>query len=134
MLLQWKIRTNHSNAIDIFDKVSGMHKENGAEFTTLGVLTGADNGSFAISVNFINYESYGLMDDAWNNSTGKWDQLIEPNLGSNTQLIETMYMRKIVGNIDDTAPLSQIKILPYKEKNEWMLETKYNIGKKKEVE
>ena len=40
------------------------------------------------------------MDDAWNNSNGKWDQLIEPNLGSNTQLIETMYMRKIVGNID----------------------------------
>tara|TARA_B100000989_G_scaffold294838_1_gene274669 strand:- start:280 stop:912 length:633 start_codon:yes stop_codon:yes gene_type:complete len=100
MLLQWKIRTNHSNAIDIFDKVSGMHKENGAEFTTLGVLTGADNGSFALSVNFKNYESYGLMDDAWNNSNGKWDQLIEPNLGSDTQLIETMYMRKIVGNID----------------------------------
>ena len=94
MLLQWKIRTNHSNAIDIFDKVSGMHKENGAELTTLGVLTGADNGSFAISVNFKNYESYGLMDDAWNNSNGKWDQLIEPNLGSNTQLIETMYIEK----------------------------------------
>ena len=32
------------------------------------------------------------------------------------------------------APLSQIKIIAFKEKNEWMLETKYNIGKKKEVE
>jgi hypothetical protein len=28
------------------------------------------------------------------------------------------------------APLSQIKVLPYKEKNEWELVTKYNIGKK----
>jgi len=27
--------------------------------------------------------------------------------------------------------LSQIKILPYKEKNEWELVTKYNIGRKK---
>ena len=32
------------------------------------------------------------------------------------------------------APLSQIKIIAFKEKNEWMLETKYNIGKKKEDE
>ena len=32
------------------------------------------------------------------------------------------------------APLSQIKIISFKEKNEWVLETKYNIGKKKEVE
>ena len=32
------------------------------------------------------------------------------------------------------APLSQIKIISFKEKDEWMLETKYNIGKKKEVE
>lgn len=27
------------------------------------------------------------------------------------------------------APLSQIKILPYKEKREWNLEPKYNLGK-----
>ena len=32
------------------------------------------------------------------------------------------------------APLSQIKIISFKEKDEWVLETKYNIGKKKEVE
>jgi hypothetical protein len=28
------------------------------------------------------------------------------------------------------APMSQIKIIPYKEKNEWSLVTKYNIGRK----
>ena len=36
------------------------------------------------------------------------------------------------GEMDPVAPLSQIKIISFKEKNEWILETKYNIGKKKE--
>lgn len=31
----------------------------------------------------------------------------------------------------DMAPLSQIKVISHKEKDEWKLETKYNIGKKK---
>ena len=33
--------------------------------------------------------------------------------------------------IADSAPLSQIKVLSYKDKGEWTLESKYNIGKKK---
>ena len=37
-------------------------------------------------------------------------------------------------NITDIAPLNQIKVLAYKEKSEWALEQKYNIGKKKKVE
>lgn len=32
---------------------------------------------------------------------------------------------------DPQTPLNQIKILPFKEKNEWNLVTKYNIGRKK---
>tara|TARA_R100000455_G_C6263274_1_gene118544 strand:+ start:311 stop:688 length:378 start_codon:yes stop_codon:yes gene_type:complete len=32
---------------------------------------------------------------------------------------------------DPVAPLSQIKILPHKEKDEWNLEAKYTIGRKK---
>ena len=32
---------------------------------------------------------------------------------------------------DPVAPLSQIKVLPYKEKDEWTLTAKYNIGKKR---
>ena len=31
----------------------------------------------------------------------------------------------------DIAPLNQIKVIAYKEKGDWSLETKYNIGKKK---
>lgn len=34
----------------------------------------------------------------------------------------------------DVAPLNQIKVLSYKDKGDWTLETKYNIGKKKKVE
>ena len=36
--------------------------------------------------------------------------------------------------IQDIAPLNQIKVLAYKDKENWVLETKYNIGRKtKEV-
>ena len=39
----------------------------------------------------------------------------------------------VVGkSVVEAAPLSQIKVISFKEKNEWLLETKYNIGKKKE--
>jgi hypothetical protein len=34
----------------------------------------------------------------------------------------------------DIAPLNQIKVLPYKEKDDWILEQKYNIGKKGKVQ
>ena len=33
--------------------------------------------------------------------------------------------------IADVAPLNQIKVLSFKEKNDWTLESKYNIGRKK---
>ena len=35
---------------------------------------------------------------------------------------------------DIVAPLNQIKIIAHKEKNEWKLEAKYNIGKKRTVD
>ena len=34
--------------------------------------------------------------------------------------------------VENKAPLSQIKVLPFKEKSEWNLVAKYNIGKKPE--
>ena len=40
---------------------------------------------------------------------------------------------EVRGELDPIAPLSQIKIISFKEKNEWELETKYNIGKKREL-
>tara|TARA_Y100000310_G_C20233015_1_gene601149 strand:- start:125 stop:529 length:405 start_codon:yes stop_codon:yes gene_type:complete len=66
--------------------------------------------------------------------------------GKNTNLTENDIARRntisnllkdwglitIEENITNVAPLSQIKVLSYREKDEWILETKYNIGKKKE--
>ena len=37
-------------------------------------------------------------------------------------------------SILDIAPLNQIKVLSYKDKSDWVLEQKYNIGSKKKVE
>ena len=34
-------------------------------------------------------------------------------------------------SIEDLAPLNQIKVLAFREKDEWSLESKYNIGRKK---
>lgn len=36
--------------------------------------------------------------------------------------------------IENIAPLNQIKVLSYKDKNDWILEQKYNIGKKGKVQ
>ena len=33
-------------------------------------------------------------------------------------------------SVNDIAPLNQIKVLAYKDKSDWVLEQKYNIGKK----
>ena len=49
-------------------------------------------------------------------------------------LLEEWSLVKVVDgdkSSDPTAPLSQIKILPHKEKSEWELIAKYSIGKKR---
>ena len=48
-------------------------------------------------------------------------------------LLDDWGLVKLLGKGEPVAPLSQIKVLSYREKEEWTLETKYNIGKKKEV-
>ena len=40
----------------------------------------------------------------------------------------------MIGNSEPRAPLSQIKVLSFREKDDWLLETKYNIGTKKKIE
>jgi len=49
-----------------------------------------------------------------------------------TNLLKDWGLVTVVGEMGEQAPLSQVKVLSFKEKNEWELETKYNIGKKKE--
>tara|TARA_B100000470_G_C19463023_1_gene246718 strand:+ start:89 stop:496 length:408 start_codon:yes stop_codon:yes gene_type:complete len=49
-------------------------------------------------------------------------------------LLDDWGLVEIIGESKPRAPLSQIKVLSFKEKDEWDLETKYNIGSKKNIE
>jgi hypothetical protein len=50
------------------------------------------------------------------------------NLMAEWDLVELVTPEKTKDNV---APLSQIKILPFKDKADWQLVSKYTIGKKK---
>jgi hypothetical protein len=47
-----------------------------------------------------------------------------------SQLLSDWGLVELINPVGEKAPLSQIKVLPFKEKSEWILEPKYNIGKK----
>ena len=49
-----------------------------------------------------------------------------------TQLLADWGLISVVkpDSVSDIAPLNQIKVLSYKDKGDWILEQKYNIGKK----
>tara|TARA_B100000085_G_scaffold245945_1_gene239411 strand:+ start:138 stop:548 length:411 start_codon:yes stop_codon:yes gene_type:complete len=52
-----------------------------------------------------------------------------------TNLLSDWGLLDVVGTTSvEAAPLSQIKVISFKDKGDWKLETKYNIGKKKESE
>jgi len=50
-----------------------------------------------------------------------------------SKLLSDWGLVSIISDLGEVAPLSQIKVISFSEKKEWTLETKYNIGKKKEV-
>jgi len=47
------------------------------------------------------------------------------------KLLSDWELVELIGISEPQAPLSQIKVLSYREKDDWILETKYNIGKKR---
>ena len=47
-------------------------------------------------------------------------------------LLDDWGLVEVLGKTEPSAPLSQIKVISYKEKSDWTLETKYNIGKKRD--
>ena len=53
-----------------------------------------------------------------------------------TKLLSDLGLIGIVkeDSCSDIAPLNQIKVLSYKDKGDWILEQKYNIGKKNKVQ
>jgi hypothetical protein len=71
---------------------------------------------------------------------GKPANISENDIARRNTIANLMAEWGLVGLVDaakstePVAPLSQIKILPHKEKADWTLVAKYNIGKKKAPE
>ena len=68
---------------------------------------------------------------------GKMANLSDNDFQRRNRIIKLLSDWGLVNVVDesaivDAAPLSQIKVIAYKEKSEWNLESKYNIGKKKQ--
>ena len=66
---------------------------------------------------------------------GKKSTLVENDIQRRNTIALLLQDWNLIDIVDTTrvenkAPLSQIKVLPFKEKNEWNLTAKYNIGKK----
>ena len=67
---------------------------------------------------------------------GKQTNLTENDIARRntiSNLLKDWGLVSIMGDSSNVAPLSQIKVLSFREKDEWELCTKYKIGKKKEV-
>lgn len=70
---------------------------------------------------------------------GKRTNLSMNDVQRRNRIIQLLADWGLIGvvNVDlvtDIAPLNQIKVIAYREKMEWTLETKYNIGKKRTQE
>jgi len=67
---------------------------------------------------------------------GKYTNLSENDIARRNTIVNLLNDWGLIGienKLDPAAPLSQIKVLSFREKSEWTLETKYNIGKKREA-
>ena len=64
---------------------------------------------------------------------GKHANLTQNDIQSRNRIVQLLVDWGLIGIVDvvkikDIAPLNQIKVLAYKDKGDWILETKYNIG------
>ena len=67
---------------------------------------------------------------------GKHTNLSENDIARRNTIVNLLNDWGLIGvenKAEPAAPLSQIKVLSFREKSEWTLETKYNIGKKREI-
>lgn len=69
---------------------------------------------------------------------GKPSNIVESDIARRNAIAKLLQEWELIDVVDKSileselmAPISQIKILPYKEKDEWNLVAKYNIGKRK---
>lgn len=68
----------------------------------------------------------GMTTDISENDIARRNTIV--NLLAEWELVELVDASR---SQEPSAPISQIKILPFKEKAEWVLQPKYNIGKKR---
>ena len=66
---------------------------------------------------------------------GKHANLTQNDIQRRNRIVQLLVDWGLIGIVDvvkikDIAPLNQIKVLAYKDKGDWILEQKYNIGKK----
>jgi hypothetical protein len=67
---------------------------------------------------------------------GKPTNISDEDIGRRNTIIKLLSEWGLVGlvdasrSVDPLAPLSQIKVLPHKDKDQWELVAKYNIGRK----
>jgi len=65
---------------------------------------------------------------------GKSTSIDESDIGRRNTIVKLLEQWKLLSVVDESkivepqAPLSQIKIIPFKEKKDWKLTTKYSIG------
>ena len=65
---------------------------------------------------------------------GKPTNIDENDIGRRNSIVDLLRQWNLINIVDESkieelkVPLSQIKILSFKEKDEWKLTTKYNIG------
>ena len=70
---------------------------------------------------------------------GKTANLTQNDVARRNRIIQLLLDWGLVSvvsteKVNDIAPLNQIKVISYREKGDWNLETKYNIGKRKKPE
>lgn len=71
---------------------------------------------------------------------GKQSDFVEDDRARLNTIANLLHEWELIGLVDESksavpvAPLSQIKIISHKEKNDWTLVAKYNIGKKRKEE
>jgi hypothetical protein len=94
----------------LFQSCHILHKQGKYYITHFKELFALDGKNSSLSLNDIQRRNtIALLLQDWN-----LIEVVEPTL------------------VENKAPLSQIKVLPFKEKSEWTLVAKYNIGKKPE--
>jgi len=67
---------------------------------------------------------------------GKRTNLSENDIARRNTIVNLLNdwgLISVINTAEPSAPLSQIKVISFREKNDWSLETKYNIGKKREA-